>query len=100
MDAQLSALNAYQGATNLGTENQGPQFTGSGQFAGLVSNVLDETITSVRAGEQAASGAVAGEVGLEELAMAVNNAEVALKTVVAVRDRIITAYQDIMKMPI
>jgi flagellar hook-basal body complex protein FliE len=31
---------------------------------------------------------------------AVTNAQVALQTVVAVRDRVISAYQDILKMPI
>ena len=32
--------------------------------------------------------------------MAVSNAEVALQTVVAVRDKVVSAYQDILQMPI
>ena len=32
--------------------------------------------------------------------MAVSNAEVALQTVVAVRDKVVSAYQEIMQMPI
>ena len=44
--------------------------------------------------------AVAGEAELSEVVTAVANAETALQTVVTVRDRIITAYQEIMRMPI
>jgi len=46
---------------------------------------------------------VGGFLGLndpEGFMLAVSNAEVALQTVVAVRDRVIAAYQDILKMPI
>ena len=32
--------------------------------------------------------------------MAINNAEIGLQAVVGVRDRIIQAYQDILRMPI
>jgi flagellar hook-basal body complex protein FliE len=35
-----------------------------------------------------------------DVVTAVTNAEVALDTVVAVRDRVISAYQEIMRMPI
>ena len=37
---------------------------------------------------------------VSQVVMAVTNAEVTLETVVAVRDRVIQAYQDILKMPI
>jgi flagellar hook-basal body complex protein FliE len=43
---------------------------------------------------------VAGNVDIRDVVMAVNNAEVTLQTVVAVRDKVIAAYQDIMRMPI
>ncbi len=43
--------------------------------------------------------AVAGGANLQEVVEAVNAAEITLQTVVAVRDRIITAYQEIIRMP-
>ena len=41
-----------------------------------------------------------GQANLQDVVEAVNAAEVTLQTVVAVRDRMIAAYQDIIRMPI
>ena len=54
----------------------------------------------MKAGEQMSARAVTGEASLPEVVQAVNAAELTLSTVVAVRDRLITAYQEIMRMPI
>ena len=40
------------------------------------------------------------EAELVDIVTAVSNAEVTLETVMAVRDRVIAAYQEIIKMPI
>jgi flagellar hook-basal body complex protein FliE len=44
--------------------------------------------------------AVTGEADIVDVVQAVGNAEITLQTVVAVRDRVISAYQEIMRMPI
>ena len=44
--------------------------------------------------------AIAEKADLTDLVTSVTNAELTLQTVVAVRDRMISAYQDIIKMPI
>lgn len=44
--------------------------------------------------------AVKGTADMQEVVMAVSNAEAALQTVVAVRDKVVSAYQEIMQMPI
>ena len=51
-------------------------------------------------GEAQSTRSVANESELHDLINAVSNAELTLNTVVAVRDRVISAYQDIIKMPI
>jgi flagellar hook-basal body complex protein FliE len=43
---------------------------------------------------------VTGENDLTDIVEAVTAAELTLQTVVAVRDRLVSAYQDIMRMPI
>ena len=48
----------------------------------------------------AVPGARLAEIELTDIVQAVNNAEIALQTVVAVRDRVIDAYQQIIRMPI
>lgn len=44
--------------------------------------------------------AINGEVDLPELVQSVTNAETTLRTVVAIRDRLVQAYQEIIKMPV
>ena len=44
--------------------------------------------------------AVTGEADITDVVQAVTSAELTLQTVVAVRDRMISAYQEIMRMPI
>jgi flagellar hook-basal body complex protein FliE len=44
--------------------------------------------------------AIAGKADLTEVVTAVTNAEITLKTVLAIRDRVIQAYQEIARMPI
>ena len=48
----------------------------------------------------ASADALTGDIGLPELVQAVSAAELTLQTTVAVRDRMISAYQEIMRMPI
>ena len=49
----------------------------------------------------AATGqALLGQAGVSDVVLAVSRAELALQTAVAVRDRVVSAYQDIMRMPI
>jgi flagellar hook-basal body complex protein FliE len=44
--------------------------------------------------------ALAGQADLTDVVIAVTNAEVTLQTVVAIRDRVIQAYQEIIRMPL
>lgn len=69
-------------------------------FGAVLEQVLAEGMAAGRKGEVAATQAVAGHASLQEVVEAVNAAELTLQTVVAVRDRMITAYQDIIRMPI
>ena len=69
-------------------------------FAGLVSAAMEETAASLKAGEAAAASVAAGDASLVDVVTAVSAAEVSLETALAVRNRVIEAYQDIMRMPI
>ena len=104
----LSATGAYSAISRLGlrgdaasaTATQGTQGAG-GSFAGMVRDVASQAVGSMRDAEQASVRAVSGQGGdLNNVVMAVANAEVTLQTAVAVRDRVIQAYMDIVRMPI
>ena len=79
---------------------------GSGQPASLegFGNALTQALQGVvdsghEADRQAAAG-IAGTGNLTDVVTAVNRAELARQTTTAIRDRVVQAYQDIVKMPI
>jgi flagellar hook-basal body complex protein FliE len=69
-------------------------------FGALLEQTLSQAVDAGRKGEAIATAAVSGQTSLQEVVEAVNAAEVTLQTVVAVRDRMIAAYQEILRMPI
>lgn len=69
-------------------------------FASMVKDVAQDAIGDAKEAESLGKAAIAGKASLRDVVTAVNNAELTLETVVAVRDKVINAYNDIMKMPI
>lgn len=67
-------------------------------------NVLAEAVSgansSLKAAESASVKQIAGKGDLIDVTTAMTAAEMAMDTVVAVRDRVISAYSDIMRMQI
>jgi len=72
----------------------------AGGFSQALETAGQQAVDSLKAGDQAALEAVTGKAQLSDVVTAVSNAEVTLQTVVAVRDKVISAYQDILRMPI
>ncbi|MEZ5892744.1 MAG: flagellar hook-basal body complex protein FliE [Parvularculaceae bacterium] len=69
-------------------------------FGELVKNAIADTASSLKAGEAASAQVAAGEANLVDVVTAISAAEVSLETALAVRNRVIEAYQEIMRMPI
>lgn len=69
-------------------------------FGELVKNAIAETASTLNAGEAAAADVAKGEASLVDVVTAISAAEVSLETALAVRNRVIEAYQEIMRMPI
>ena len=89
-----TALNAYARAAGIGSGNQTPQAGGAkdaaGGFGDMLKQAIDESVETSKAGEAkmaAVTGGTSGNI-------------VDVQTVVTVRDKVITAYQEIMRMPI
>ena len=68
-------------------------------FGELVKNQLEDTIRSGKVAEQKSADAAVGKADLQQVVEAVTAAELNLSTVTAVRDRVVAAYQEIMRMP-
>jgi flagellar hook-basal body complex protein FliE len=73
---------------------------GNNPFLDMVGGALQSAAQSGYKSEEVATKALMGKADITDVVTAVSNAETALNTVVAVRDRVINAYQDIIKMPI
>ncbi len=69
-------------------------------FGQILSQQVSAVENTAKAGEAAATQAAAGQGNLVDLVTQVAEAEVMLQTAVTVRDRVISAYQEIMRMPI
>ncbi|WP_372618642.1 flagellar hook-basal body complex protein FliE [Falsiroseomonas sp.] len=71
-----------------------------GGFGGLVQRAMQQGVEIGRSAEAASTAAMLGQGGVTEAVLAISRAELALQTTVAVRDRVVAAYQDVMRMPI
>ncbi len=94
------AANAYS-VTSKGTDVTKTLATPQKEsFGDVMKNAAMKTIQTLRAGEAASAKAVTGEASLPEVVQAITASEVTLQTVMAVRDRLVGAYQEIMRMPV
>ena len=99
LNAAISAYNSAARALSSGEQTEEVSGDG-GDFASLLKNGARTAIESGKKSEELAKQAIAGKADVRDVVAAVNNAELTLQTVVAVRDKVISAYTDILKMPI
>lgn len=92
--SRIAGLGSSLGAGEAG------QAKPAGGFGQMLSDALQNTVDAAKNSEAVSAQAVAGKADVTQVVTAVTNAEMALDTVVAVRDRVISAYQEIMRMPI
>ncbi|HWW65185.1 MAG TPA: flagellar hook-basal body complex protein FliE [Sphingomonadaceae bacterium] len=92
------AMNALPPMPPLEDENAAsPAATG---FGGMIESMVGDAATSLRKAETASAKQVAGKGDLVDVVTAIGAAETALDTIVAVRDRVVSAYTEIMHMQI
>jgi len=99
-----NAIKAYSDVANGDAfGGRGPKAapaSGGDEFASLVRNAIDEAIKIGEKSEQLSIQGVNDRADLNQVVTAVAEAEVTLQTVVAVRDKVIDAYKEILRMPI
>jgi flagellar hook-basal body complex protein FliE len=69
-------------------------------FSAALGRAVQGVVDAGHAADRQASAAITGDANLTDVVTAVSRAELAMQTTVAIRDRVVQAYQDIMKMPI
>ncbi|MEY3260053.1 MAG: flagellar hook-basal body complex protein FliE [Pseudomonadota bacterium] len=107
MVAPLIAAKAYAAAQSQAGKGLGGMggdaaagLAGGGGFGDLVKNAMSEVMETSRYAETQMKAQVQGKAELLDVVTAISSAEASLETVMAVRDQVISAYQEIMRMPI
>jgi flagellar hook-basal body complex protein FliE len=92
-----AALQAYRATQGQGAA--APSAAGS-DFGAMLGRALEGVVDQGRQAETLSTQAIQGQGNILDIVTAVSKAELSLQTTIAVRDRVVQAYQDIMRMPI
>lgn len=97
----LAAIKAYTAAQNQGIggaltakEADGPD------FGEVLKHTIQETVAASKNAETQMANHTVGKAELVDVVTAVSSAQASLETVMAIRDQVISAYQEVMRMPI
>lgn len=94
-----TALAAYRAISQPGESGAAEAVSGGG-FGAAMQRAVQGAIDVGRQADAASTQALAGQGSVTDVVLAVSRAEMTLQTAVAVRDKVVSAYQDIMRMPI
>jgi len=98
-----AALSAYGQAQKLmGGANAAPA-AGAAKgvdFASMLAESVQSVVDTGRASDQVSMDMVNGKANVVDMVTAISETEMAVESMVTVRDRVISAYEEIMRMPI
>jgi flagellar hook-basal body complex protein FliE len=97
--APAGAAAAYRAADALPQAGR-EAGTGGAGFGAALGRALEQAVEVGREADTATTRALTGQGSVTDVVLAVGRAEMTLQTAVAVRDRVVAAYQDVMRMPI
>lgn len=96
--AQVAAAYRTGGAAEIASAASAAP--GGGGFGAALQRAVEGAVEAGHAADASGVRALSGQGGVSDVVLAVSRAELALQTAVAVRDRVVSAYQDVMRMPI
>ncbi len=101
----LQALQAYrttqgEAGAGIGAGGAGAVAGAAGGFGDMLQSALKGVVDQGHEADRQSMAAISGHANLLDVVSAVSKAELSLQTTIAVRDRVVQAYQDIMRMPI
>src|SRR5437879_12496439 len=99
-----TAANAYASLARLADPSAGLAKSAGGEgggenFGALLKDALGAVTAAGRKSDVQAQAMATGKANIVDVVTAVSETEVAVETLISVRDRVIQAYEDIMKMP-
>ena len=95
--AALAAYDAVAGKADRTTQARG---AGEPSFADMLGDVVSDASISLKGAERASFASAVDNLDVVDLAAALSKAEGKLRTIVTVRDRLVSSLQEIFRMPI
>jgi len=105
MPTPAAAASAYAALARMGDQttaiarDPGAQ-EGGGNFGSVLKDVMAAVTEAGRKSDGQAQAAAMGKANMIDVVTAVAESETAIQAMVSVRDKVIAAYEDILKMPI
>jgi flagellar hook-basal body complex protein FliE len=105
MTSPSAAANAYATLARLADPSAAlAKAAGDGaaspSFGALLKDAIGSVVETGRKSDTQTQAVAAGKSNIVDVVTAVSETEVAIETLVSVRDRMIAAYEEIMRMPI
>jgi flagellar hook-basal body complex protein FliE len=99
MIAPIAGVGAA-GAVSTATRTGAASAAGVTDFSKVLADVAGQTVDALKTGEASAIEGINGQRSVQQVVEAMLNAEEALQTAVAIRDKLVGAYQEISRMAI
>jgi len=105
MASPTAAANAYASLARLtdptsGLSKSAQEGSSGPNFGDLVKEAIGSLTQASRASDAQSQAMAAGKANIVDVVTAVAETEVAIDTLVSVRDKVVSAYEEIMRMPI
>ena len=93
------ATSAYSAALNQIKKSSGVEEVSGVGFGDLLKQSLQSAVETQHQSEKVSAAALSGKADMTDVLQAVTDAELALNTVLAVRDKVVQAYEAVMRTP-
>jgi flagellar hook-basal body complex protein FliE len=105
MPTPAVAANAYAALARMGEQTKSLVGDAAGlesglNFGSVLKDVMESVTAAGRKSDTQAQAVAAGKANMIDVVTAVAESETAIQALVSVRDKVIAAYEDILKMPI
>jgi flagellar hook-basal body complex protein FliE len=99
---RIGGLNVTRSMETTSRLSQGdePAPTGGADFKSFLGSMASDVVGALRTGESTAIAGIQGKAGVQQVVETVMQAEQHLQVALAVRDKVVSAYLEISRMPI
>ncbi|MGO9485850.1 MAG: flagellar hook-basal body complex protein FliE [Rhodomicrobium sp.] len=98
--SSLADISLVGSSLPIKTAAASAQTAGAPDFASVMADMANQTVSSLKTSEDMAIKGIQGQAPVQDVVQAVMTAQTSLQTAMAIRDKAISAYQDLTRMTI